>query len=259
MARAKVAKTKTEAVETLGPPGLTCFPMWPDPPALVPAKQDREWMDQTPEHFAYRCIPLSIANASGWELILPFSFEAAWYGGQGMDTIQFRSGDHRVQHMVTSHFGSGVITFHTGWLFKTPPGWAVWVRGAPNTGKDGIVALDGLVETDWLPFPFTMNWRFLKPGVVRFEAGEPFAFITLVPHAQLDAVQPEVRSLDTDPELKKAFGEWAASRADFSARLKAREASAVAEKWQRTYVRADTGAGEGPMFHLAKRRLKAPK
>jgi Family of unknown function (DUF6065) len=247
-----------EAVETLGPPELTCYPMWPDPPALVPARSERAWMDDTPEHFAYRCIPLSIANSSGWEMILPFSFEAAWYGGKGLDAVQLHTSDLRVRHMVSSHFGNGVITFHTGWMFKTPPGWAVWVRGAPNTGKDGIVPLDGLVETDWLPFPFTVNWRFVKPGVVRFEAGEPFAFITLVPHVQLDAVQPQIRQLESDPDLKAAFEGWQAGRADFGARLKALEASAVAEKWQRTYVRGQVAAGEGPMFHLTRRRLKPP-
>ena len=259
MKRERQLKTR-EAADTLGPPELICYPMWPDPPPLIPARSERPWMDDTPEHYAYRCIPLSIANASGWELTLPFGFEVAWYGGAGLDTIQFRGADARVTHLVSSHFGSGVITFHTGWMFKTPPGWALWTRGAPNTGKDGIVPLDGLVETDWLPFPFTMNWRFLKPGVVRFEAGEPFCFITLVPHALLDTVQPQIRQLDSDPELKTAFADWSASRADFSARLKAREASAMAEKWQKTYVRGKVGAtGDGPMFHLSKRRLKAPE
>jgi len=257
---AKIGKgvKPVESGDTIGPPGLTCYPLWPDPPALVPARPDRDWMDATPERYAYRCIPLSIANASGWELLAPFSFDVAWYGGTAMETIQFRSSDKRITHFATSHFGSGIITFHTGWLFTTPPGWAVWTRGAPNTGKEGIVPLDGLVETDWLPFPFTMNWRFLKPGVAHFEAGEPIAFITLVPHALLDTVQPEIRQLDTNPELKSAFEGWAASRADFSKRLKAREEGAMAEKWQRTYVRGDRGQGEGPMFHLSKRRLKPP-
>ena len=34
--------------------------------------------------------------------------------------------------------------------------------------------LVGLIETDWLPFPFTMNWVFTRPGRVRLEKGEPF-------------------------------------------------------------------------------------
>jgi len=216
-------------------------------------------MDATGERFAYRCIPLSMANASGWEIALPFGFEAAWYGGDDLPAISLRSHNQLMPHYVSSHFGNGVITFHTGWLFRTSPGWAVWARGAPNTVKDGVVALDGLVETDWLPFPFTMNWRFTRPGVVRFEADEPFCFITLAPHGLLDQVQPRIATLDENLPLKAAFETWSASRDDFSERLAAQEERAVAEKWQRTYLHGRGGAENGPpAFHLARRRLKAP-
>jgi hypothetical protein len=244
----------------IGPPELTCYRLWPTSPELTPAKPERAWMDMTSERYAYRCIPLSIANASGWEIALPYAFEAAWYGGDDLGAIQFRASDHRITHQVTSHFGFGVITFHTGWLLRTSPGWAVWARGAPNMVKDGIVALDGLVETDWLPFPFTMNWKFTRPGVVKFEAGEPFCFITLAPHGLIDAVQPKIASMDDDPALKAAYEGWAASRADFGKRLAEREEGAVAEKWQRTYVQGRGGVGHGTAsYHLSKRRLKTPR
>src|SRR5262245_45441432 len=96
-------------------PELVCYPLWPDPPPLTPVKSDRSWMDETTDHYAYRCIPLSIANASGWELALPFAFSAAWHGGVNQGDIQIVSHDPRAHHFVTSHFGHGVLTFHTGW------------------------------------------------------------------------------------------------------------------------------------------------
>jgi Family of unknown function (DUF6065) len=30
---------------------------------------ERAWMDATDQRFAYRCLPLNIANAHGWEIL----------------------------------------------------------------------------------------------------------------------------------------------------------------------------------------------
>ena len=62
-------------------PELRCFREYADPPEIIPGRAERGWMDATTQHFAYRCTPLSIANTSGWELILPGSFSATWHGG----------------------------------------------------------------------------------------------------------------------------------------------------------------------------------
>lgn len=74
--------------------------------------------------------------------------------------------------------------------------------------KDGIQPLAGLVETDWLPFPFTMNWIFTRPGKVRFEKGEPFCFITLTKDRELDEIQPVIRSMTSNPELRDQYDMW---------------------------------------------------
>ena len=45
---------------------LICYihPSWR--PLIRPAEATREWMTDSPESFAYRCLPLNIANAHGW-------------------------------------------------------------------------------------------------------------------------------------------------------------------------------------------------
>ena len=67
---------------------------------------------------------------------------------------------------MKSHFSHGVITFHTRLpVPHAQPGWSMWtVSGPPNHIKDGVQPLTALVETDWLPFPFTMNWIFTPAG-----------------------------------------------------------------------------------------------
>ena len=162
-------------------------------------------MDTTAQGFAYRCTPLSIANCSGWEIVLPESFTAFWKGGSAPRAVVTWPLPDRLKPIVESAFGHGVLTFHPGYLFGTSPGWAMNVRGAPNTVKHGIVALDRLVETDWLPFSFTMNWRFTQPGRVHFRKGECFCFISLVPHAVLDEITPSICNFSDDQQVKAAY------------------------------------------------------
>jgi hypothetical protein len=240
-------------------PQLTCYQVDPRAAPIIPGRRERDWMDHTNDHYAYRCLPLSTANTSGWELTSRLDFEVTWNGGQGLDAITARApgvDPDTLRALIVSHFGHGILTFHTGWLFRTSPGWGLWVRGAPNYAKDGIHPLDGLVETDWLPFPFTMNWRFTRPCSVRFAKGDPFCFITFCPHALLDDVQPRRASLDDAPKLKADYTEWGKSRAAFNQMLRDGDPAAITRKWQRGYFQGKSVDGSAPLFHTNKRRLK---
>ena len=50
---------------------------------IRPAPRRRDWMDATQQGLPYRCIPLSVANVHGWELLCPYSFEVEWTGAGG--------------------------------------------------------------------------------------------------------------------------------------------------------------------------------
>ena len=239
-------------------PFLHAYPVDADPPEMRPGTPQRAWMDKTEQRTAYRCLPLAMANSSGWELLCPFELRIDYNGGRGVEAIKLSSPDRKadVARLATSHFRDGIVTFHTGYLFRTAPGWAVWTMAPPNRPKDGINALSGLVETDWLPFPFTMNWKMTRPGRVRFQKGEPFAFLTLMPHTELDAVQPRLKSLADDPELARDYRDWQHSRAAFMARLQARDRRAEEAGWQRNYMRGEKPLGGSAHGHITKRRLK---
>jgi hypothetical protein len=242
---------------------LECFTTVADPPELLPGRPDRAWMDAFGGRTPYRCLPLTMANTTGWEILCPFGFTAEWNGGAatGDITIVPDAPIEDPSAFVVSHFAYGTLTFHTGYLFRTPPGWAVLASGPPNHIKHGIQAMDGLVETDWLPFPFTMNWLFSAPGRVRFEKGEPFCFINVVEHSQAERIVPVIRSIDTEPELKAQYEAWSTSRTEFNRKLDARDPATLKESWQRFYFKGEPPArgGPAPERHVNKRRLKAPE
>jgi hypothetical protein len=161
-----------------------------------------------------------------------------------------------VRQLVSAHFSRGTLTFTPGYLFRTEPGWDLWVGGPPNHLKHGIQAMTGIVETSWLPFPFTMNWAFTAPGAIEFAEGEPFCMIMPVRHADIDAVDPIIRSIHDNPDLKEQGIAWRDSRKAFLEK----ERPESAQSWQRHYFKGETSDGEtGADDHINRRRLKKPR
>jgi len=227
---------------------LICYlrPGWK--PLIRPAEAARDWMTATTRGFAYRCLPLNIANAHGWEILSPCTFEALWTGGAGSDHVKISLAPHSKPDMApSSHFGHGVLTFDKLGLFRTPPGWNLWVGGSPNRPKEGIYPLTGIVETDWTPATFTMNWRFLRQNhVVRFEEGEPFCFFFPVQRGYLDGVSPRFVPMEAAPEELEQNAAWGRARDELLARI----ARDHLDTWAKDYYR-----GVGSPDHQTKLRL----
>src|SRR5215469_9017999 len=200
---------------------LICYPTSGDPPKIVAAPLERDWMDRTNQGFAYRCLPLNIANAHGWLLLNPIAFVAQWTGGPEVAAVDIYTHASDTPVLASSHFGHGVLTFNVNALFRTDPGYDLMVTGPLNVVKDGIQPLTGVVETDWSPFTFTMNWLFTrKHAPVAFERNEPICMIYPVPRGLVEAVEPEFRALGSDPETEKVYREWSESRLKFNTDLK---------------------------------------
>ena len=195
-------------------------------------------MDEADGRFPYRCLPLVVANQYGWEVLSTHHLRATWDGTSKPDGVYVESlyGDGSVH--CHSHFGEGVLTFQIPFLFKTPDGWNLMVRGPTNSPKDGIAALDGIVETDWSHATFTMNWRFTRAGTVEFARGEPICLFFPIQRGALEAFRAELRLLESEPEFEKKFREWSDSRDRFLWKLQKRKPETVAQGWQKEYLRA---------------------
>lgn len=197
--------------------------------------------------FPYRCLPLLIANQSGWVLVNQQTFVARWSGGpEAPDLVVDPPG------AAMSHFGLGVVTWYVGYLFRTPPGWNLVVRGVPNQIKDGAQSLEGVVETDWAVAPFTHNWRMTRPGQVAFEVGEPIGLIQPQRRGELESWQPQIVAQDDVPdEVREQQQAWLLSRMEFNMRW-----SRTPAEWQRDYFKGSSPGGARAEEHQTRLRLR---
>src|SRR3954451_4429284 len=177
---------------------------------IVPGPRWRAGMDATYERWGTRCLPLLMANESGWALLNPAAFSATWTGGDSPDDVTIEwAADAPSYRPVSSHFGYGTITWQLPFLFRTSEGYNLLARGLPNVVKDGIGPLEGLVETDWSMAGFTMNWRFRRPGsTIAFEADEPFCQLVPQRRGELESFQVHEADLEDDPHLAEGYRAW---------------------------------------------------
>ena len=235
-------------------------------------------MDET-KGFAYRCLPLTMANHMGWVIRCPCDFAVTWNGLPGKDNLYFTYRPDVPYDLIssfTNHFGHGILTISLPWLFRTctdcPPDcplckeetppphegcctcdkcmeWeesrgplgvktylrhtnpkvGLLVRGLPNDYVFNAHPLEGYVETWWLPFTFTMNWKIQTPhNPVLFRRGDPLCFIQPCDISLLKGVVPTMREMGTD--LAEAYTKWGRSRDRFNY-----DPKRTPEEWQRDY------------------------
>jgi hypothetical protein len=220
---------------------LTAYAVNPNPLKIRPAKFDREWMDSFPDKHAYRCLPMVIANCHGWELLCPERIELEWNGGPKCVDLTITS-DHPT--FAKSHFSRGIVTLHTDYIFQTEPGWNLLVTGPFNKPKHNLYPLTGIIESDWLPYTFTMNWK-MGQGHALFVKDEPFCCVFPIPKNYLEDVELEIKQLEDNSELQQRNLDM----------IKSREAS---KEWNKHYFIGRHADGTKIEGHSNKLRLKEP-
>ena len=216
---------------------LSAYPLCATPLQIVPAWVKRSWMNKA----AMRCLPLLMANQSGWFILNGVDFEACWNGCADPSSVTISASTKN--HLPLSQFGLGIITWLIPYLFKTAPGYNLAVRGPTNWCKDGIVPLDGVVETDWAVAPFTMSWKITRENhPIRFSKGDPICMIAPQRRGELSQFRPCIRVKD-DHQVYRAAEEWFSSRYAFVESL---SENPQADDWQGHYFK-----GVSPSGHIA--------
>jgi hypothetical protein len=194
----------------------------------------RKWMDGT--KLTNGCLPLVSANELGWVILSPFDFLASWDGSNNSKGIKIACENPKHKDFVMSHFGFGVLTFRVGYLFETTVGHGLYVKGPANSHKPFIYPLEGLVETDWLTFPFSMNWKFTdSKKEVFFQEGEPVCQIFPYPRDYVNKFEPMKKPLEG--KMKEFLQLYSKSRMQHNQKLKtSEEIMEVKDMLQKTYL-----------------------
>lgn len=227
------------------------------------ADWQRDWMDATPSRYAYRCLPLTIANQTGWWIKNPVGFTAIWrgYNAPGSMDFWFDKAEDVWSPWINSQFGEGIITWNTPFLFRTKPqGSRLLVCGPANRFKANAHPLTALIESDWMSMSFTMNYKLMRPGEpVRFEVGEPlFQAIPLISNAcaDLEGAVVTYQKLTEDPDVYRSYQEWHDGRRRFHEQKAQGEVRA--DDWQKDYFQGRDAVGrEAPPDHMTK--VKSPR
>jgi hypothetical protein len=143
-------------------------------------------------------------------------------------------------------------------VIETEPDWGILATGPFNDPKPTVTPLAGVIETDWLPYPFTMNWQLTKPGITRFEEGEPFCFFLPVPLRVLPETEVQIHRLADQAELEARHNQFKDARDGFMKRVRAGDQEAIKEAWQRHYFVGRHPDGALAPEHLNKLRLSEP-
>jgi hypothetical protein len=183
---------------------------WGEAWSLRPSPARRLWMDEDPH--AYKCLPLVAANQWGWQILCPVDLRVTWDGSPDPSGLTIEvAASHRPA--IKSQFGSGIVTLSPPWLFRTSPGWDLYVKGPSNRWKANCVPLEGVVETWWLNYTFTLNWKIIEPGSVEFARGESLAQLIPIPHATFSQARAEEAPIvAADPRAARELMEWRDAR-----------------------------------------------
>ena len=199
---------------------------------IVKSKPKRNWMDSTSDKFAYRCLPMSIVNQSSWDVLCPAKIEAYWNGNNSTTDVTVNYPNGSDFKFAKSEFGNGILTFHTDFVLTTDGTNSIYCKGPANFHKENIQPLEGIIETFWLPFTFTMNWKFEKPGSVVFEKDEIMFSFFPIDLNFLESFNVTKRPMKLDSSLSTKYETYSHSRTEHI-----QFGHTDGETWQKYYMR----------------------
>ena len=173
---------------------------------LIKNEKKRDWFPKD----AYRCLPLTIGNQYGFSIVPEYDFSFVWDGQDGPDAIKFKFYENQESlenklPILSSHFGSGIITVNLPFHFKTGDGINLMTINPPNHVIPNVTVMTGVVETDNLVRDFSFNLKVQMSNIeVTVKSGTPIASFIPIPRYFVDNFEViEAKDIMTKEEIGK--------------------------------------------------------
>lgn len=174
---------------------------------IRPASVKRDWMDKTSNKHAYRCLPLTTMNTSGWEIILPQDVVVRL---EDKEVVNILEGEYYKGRQICSDgISNEMVSFHCGHVFKVDEGYCIEGSGPPNLFVEGAQCLSFRIPASWWTLPFQFSWKITKRyEEVRFPAGMPIMFFRIFPEKLLELTEVELKGRIELSEYAKMFNAY---------------------------------------------------
>jgi hypothetical protein len=143
---------------------------------LSPLSAKREWATDLPYPHAYKCFPITLANQFGWGISFPDDIMFRWNGNYNAldNNIEVFSG-HK---WLSFTRGWGIVSFHTGLVFKTDENLTMLGYPVPNQFIDGFQVFTSLISTSFFQKPYQLAGQITRAKeMITIKAGTPVGAI----------------------------------------------------------------------------------
>ena len=124
-------------------------------PKVRQASIHRDYIKDTHKSHAYHCQPMTNANVSGWDFILPQDVTVIWDGvsDSSPDHIKIIEGQYFAgSELVRTNTANGMLTFNLGVSIETDKNHYSIIKGSPNYFFNDAIPVEVIIRTDHYNF-----------------------------------------------------------------------------------------------------------
>jgi hypothetical protein len=139
---------------------------------------------------------------------------------------------------------------------KTEKGISTHVKGIPNYPIDPLHPLEGMIETDWLPFTFTFNYKFTRPGEVIFKKGQPLFSFLPVKRGYIEKYKINRTKIENYPDINNKYKLFEKAREDHLDKNGERKYDKASNKSFQGFYSSGTLLGAGQISDPPQKQIK---